>query len=140
MGSIIAVLTQPTYGNIALTELIWTGIGVIGLIVTIFAVIDTYKDFKILAISQTAVPETVWMQANLNLLSEVLRVVIMIGVLVVGIYAMLQPSPLKGPQPLTTVAIVLTAVLCFIVVSTITQSALSLRYRYAIRSKLSASE
>lgn len=124
-------VNQVAWGNASLIEIIWTVVGVIGLIVTGFTLREGLKDLKVVnRIERRNIYKT---QAIFNLWQEEIRMIKMLIVAATGAFAMTQPPAHSTPTKIALSTLLTVIGLILIVVLTVIQSLLDLRIRNLVR-------
>lgn len=119
-------------GRIAIIELIWTVIGLVGLSVNYLNWQDARKDLQLLIILK----KNGWMKkiAKSNIGSNRWRCVMNISVMIAGIVAMTQ-KPVKPAAPITITGIIITLALFVIVIVSIINPVQERRLRHGLMSE-----
>lgn len=124
-------VNQVAWGNASLIEIIWTVVGVIGLIVTGFTLREGLKDLKVVnRIERRNIYKT---QAIFNLWQEEIRMIKMLIVAATGAFAMTQPPAHSTPTKIALSTLLTVIGLILIVILTVIQSLLDLRIRNLVR-------
>lgn len=119
-------------GRIAVIELIWTVIGLVGLSVNYLNWQDARKDLRLLNILK----KNGWMKriAKSNIGSNRWRCITNIAVMTAGIVTMTQ-KPLKPASPVTVPGIIITAALFVVVIASIINPIQERRLRHDLMSE-----